>query len=553
MKKILVCSAWPYGYSMPHLGNLMSSLLSGDVFARYYKMKGFDTLYVSGTDVHGTRAEFEAAKKGIDVKSLLEKNHNYLKKLIENFNIEFDNYTHTESENHKDFVEEIYMEMEKNGNIITKEEERAFCKDCNVFLADAFIEGVCPKCEYAYAKGNQCEKCGTLLEAEELKEPKCKICNHSNIIFKETKHWFLDLKKLQPNIEKFVDSRKEGWSKNVVNMTKNFLNEGLKPRAITRDLKWGIHAPFMGAEDKIIYVWGEAALGYVSATKEYFMDKEKPERWKEFWMGDNVKQIYTMAKDNIPFHTIFFPAQLIASEKGYHLPDIISATEYLNWIENEKFSKSRNVGIFMDDALEILPAPYWRFYLLYDRPESRDTSFSWKELNKTINMVLIGDLCNFVNRTLQFLDKNYILKVPNAELDEADRALIDKIHITESVVSEILDAGNVKDAIDMIINLCREANTYFQQREPWKNVEKRDATIYTSMQLVKALAVFMRPFTPSISEKLWETLNIDRELVWSELKVGMEAGHEIKKPEILIDSIDIEEVKKKYDSLKKEN
>ncbi len=547
MKKILVCSAWPYGYSMPHLGNLMSSLLSGDVFARYYRMKGNDTLYVSGTDMHGTRAEFEAAKRGIEVKSLLEENHNYLKKLIEQFNIKFDNYTNTETENHKDFVEEIYLQMEKAGNIITKTEERAFCKDCNVFLADAFIEGNCPKCDYPLAKGNQCERCGSLLEAEDLKNPVCTICNQSNIIFKETKHWFLDLKKLQPQIEKFVESKKENWNNNVKNMTVNFLKEGLKPRAVTRDLKWGIHAPFEGAEDKIIYVWGEAALGYVSATKEHTED------WKEYWFGNNVKQIYTMAKDNIPFHTIFFPAQLIASEQNYHLPDIVSATEYLSWENNQKFSKTRKTGIFLDEALKILPAPYWRFYLLYDRPEKKDTSFSWKEFEKAINLVLIGDFGNFINRTLQFLDKNYSLKIPRAELEDEDKAFIDKIHVTEEIIGEILEKGNIKDAIDMIFNLCRDANAYFQNREPWKNVEKRDSTVYTSMQIAKALAVFMYPIVPSLSEKLWKTLNIKEDLNWYALETELKAGHTINKPEILLESIDIEEIKKKYNSLKNSN
>ncbi|MCD6576158.1 MAG: methionine--tRNA ligase [Nanoarchaeota archaeon] len=546
-KKILVCSAWPYGYNIPHLGNLVSSLLSGDVFSRFYKLKGYDTLYVSGTDMHGTRAEFEAAKRGIDVKSLLEENHNRLKKLIKGFNIEFDNYTSTESETHKKFVKEIYERMEKNGYIITKVEKRPFCNTCRVFLADAFIEGTCPKCGYEFAKGNQCEKCGALLEPEELINPHCKICGKSDIVFKETKHWFLDLEKLQPEIEEYVNSHPE-WQDNVKHFTLNLLKQGLKPRAVTRDLKWGIPAPFKGAENKVIYVWAEAALGYVSAVIEYFKGDEK---WREFWFGDNVKQIYTLAKDNIPFHTIFFPAQLIASKEGYHLPDNIYATEYLNWEGGQKFSKSRKVGIFMDDALEMLPAPYWRFYLLYDRPETKDTNFSWKELEKTINQILIGDFGNFVNRVLKFLERYYALKVPKADLTLEDKELLDKIHITEEIISDFLEKGKIKDAMDTIVNLCRDANTYFQQNEPWKNEERRDNVIYVGVQLVKALAIFMYPFVPSLSEKVWKILNIKDKISWTELEKEVEGGHIINKPEIIIESIDIGKLKEKYEEMKK--
>ncbi len=540
--KVLICSAWPYSSGVPHLGNLIGSLLSGDVFARYYRLKGFDALYVSGTDMHGTRTEFEALKQGISAKKLAEKNHKLIKKLIEDFEIKFDNYTSTESETHKKFVKEIYEKMEKNGFIFTQLEKRAFCENCKKFLADAFIEGVCPKCGYEYAKGNQCDKCGALLEAEELKNPKCKICGQSNIIFKETKHWFLDLKKLQPEIEKYVKSHTK-WQGNVKHFTENLLKQGLKPRAVTRDIEWGIPAPFKDAEGKVIYVWAEAALGYVSATIEH------TENWKDFWFG-NVKHIYTLAKDNIPFHTILFPAQLIASKDGYHLPDQISATEYLNWEGGQKFSKSRNIGIFMDDALKLLPATYWRFYLLYDRPESKDANFSWKELEKSINQILIGDFGNFVNRTLKFVEKYYALQIPKAELDNEDKTILDKIHVTEEVISEILESGKIKDAIDAIVNLCRTANTYFQQREPWKNQDKKDATIYTCTQLVKALSIFMYPFTPSLSEKVWEILNIKEKLSWKELEKNIEPGHLIKKPEIIIEKIDIKELKENYNSLK---
>ena len=542
--KVIVCSAWPYGYSVPHLGNIMSSLLSGDVFSRFYKKKGFDTLYVSGTDMHGTRAEFEAEKRGINVEELLKNNHELLKSLIEKFNINFDNYTNTESKTHKKFVTEIYEQIEKNGFISTKTEKRAFCENCQKFLADAFIEGACPKCGFEYAKGNQCDKCGALLEAEDLLEPTCRICEENKIIFKKTKHWFLDLDKLEPKLKEYVERHPE-WTGNVKNFTKNFLAGGLKPRAITNDLKWGIPAPFEGTENKVIYVWAEAALGYVSATQEIRKD------WQEFWFGSDVKQVYTIGKDNIPFHTIFFPAQLLGSSQNFHLPDQISATEYLNWEGGKKFSKSKNTGIFMDEALQILPIEHWRFYLLYDRPESKDTEFSWNEIEKTSNQILIGDFGNFINRTLTFLDKYFDKTVPKSNLSDRDREVMDEIHTTEDLYNEAMERGSIKDAVKAFVSLSKIGNIYFQEREPWKNELDRDRTLFVCVQLAKALAIFAYPIIPSVATKLWKILNLDSELSWKELEFEVKPGHTINKPEILVEKIDIKEVKEKYEALKK--
>jgi len=522
----------------------MSSLLSGDVFSRYYKIRGHDTIYVSGTDMHGTRAEFEALKRKINVVELLKENHLKLKQLIREFDIEFDNYTSTESPVHKEFVKEIYLKMEENGYIFSKIEKRPYCKVCNVFLADAFIEGKCPKCGYEHAKGNQCEICGQLLEPEELIEPKCKICGKSEIEFKETKHWFLDLKKLEPKIKEYVGSHPE-WQDNVKHFTEEMIKSGLKPRAITRDLKWGIKAPFEGAEGKVIYVWAEAALGYVSATKEIRKD------WQDFWFGSDIKQIYTIGKDNIPFHTIFFPAQLIASGENYHLPDQICATEYLNWIGGEKFSKSRGVGIFIDDALKLLPVDHWRFYLLYDRPENKDTNFSWEELKKTSNQLLIGDFGNFANRVLTLIKKYYNLEIPEANLNDKDKEVLYEIHITEDLYSSAIEKGSIKGAMDAFISLSKIGNIYFQQREPWKNEEKRAQTLYVCAQLLKALAIFAYPIIPSTARKLWDMLNIENEILWKELEFEIKPGHKIKEPKPLIEKVDIDKVREEYERLRK--
>jgi len=543
IKKILVCSAWPYGYSIPHLGNLMSSMLSGDVFARFYRMRGHDTLYVSGTDMHGSKAEFEAMKRKTTPEKITNGVHEKIKELLKEFGIEFDNYTSTESPVHKEFVNEVYQQMDEHGYIFSKDEKRAFCTNCKIFLSDAFIEGTCPKCKAKNAKGNQCDACSSLLEPEELIEPVCVVCSKNKIEFRTTTNWFLDLAKLEPLITKYVDGHPE-WKGNVKHFTANLLKGGLKPRAITRDLKWGIPAPFDGAEDKVIYVWAEAALGYVSATKEHTKD------WTKFWFGDNVKQIYTMAKDNIPFHTILFPGQLIASGEKYHLPDQIAATEYLNWEGGKKFSKSRNVGIYIDEALKLLPAEYWRFYLLYDRPEGKDANFSWSELDKAVNQVLIADFGNFVNRTITLLHKFYEGKVPEAELDEEDYNVWDNVSKTEEHVITQLEDGNLREALNEIIKLCKVGNGFLQKREPWKNEEHRATTLYVCTQLMKSIAVMFYPFIPTVSEKVWHLLNINEKIVWNEIGEKLEAGHAIQKPELIIQKIDITEVKKAYEKMK---
>lgn len=543
IKKILVCSAWPYGQAVPHLGNLVGCLLSGDVFARYYRLKGYDTLYVSGTDMHGTRAEIVAELMKTTPEKLTAGVHEQIKKLLKEYDIKFDNYTSTESPVHKEFVREIYKKIEENGYISTKIEKRAFCKNCGKFLADTFIEGECPYCGAKDAKGDQCDVCGKLLEAEELKNPVCRLCKKSDIEFKETKHWFLNLNKLDKKILKYIESHPE-WPNSVKKFTTNFINEGLKSRSITRDLKWGIPAPFEGAEDKTIWVWMEAALGYISATKEI------SDNWTEFWFGKNVRQIYTMGKDNIPFHTIVFPGQLIASKEGYHLPDQIIATENLNWEKNQKFSKSRGTGVYSNEALKLMPATNWRFYLLYDRPETKDTSFSWEELDKTVNQVLVGSIGNLVNRTLTFINKTHKGRIPKAELNQEDRGMLELIKETDKIICLNLEDGHIRLALETIAQFANKINAYFQKREPWKNEENRPNTLYVCAQVCKALAIFLNPFIPSFSEKLWEILNIEKEISWKELKKELKAGKKINLPELLAEKVDIEEVKKKYAELK---
>ncbi|MCD5408150.1 methionine--tRNA ligase [Candidatus Bipolaricaulota bacterium] len=544
IKRVLVCSAWPYGSGMLHLGNLVGCLLSGGVFTRFYRLLGYETLHVSGTDAHGTKIEYEAQRLGISPKELSGRVHQEISEVLRKFEIAIDNYTTTESPVHKEFVTQIYREMDANGYIISREEERAFCNGCRRFLADRLIVGTCPRCGYPAAQGNQCDACGALLEPEELIEPHCAFCGSTDIVRKRTRHWYLDLEKLAPKLLEYVKSR--NFQGNVKLFTERMIQEGLRPRAVTRDIEWGIPAPFEGAEGKVIYVWAEAALGYVSATIEYFRKRGEEERWKDFWFGDEVWQVYTQGKDNIPFHTLIFPGQLIASGRGYHLPDQISATEYLNWIGGEQFSKTRRVGIYADEALELLPLVYWRFYLLYNRPEKTDTSFSWEEFDKAVNAVLVDNIANFIHRVLSFVWSRHGGTVPEFETDpEVASAVQD----TYQFVVKTVEGGALAPALRRIAQLARVGNEYFQRKAPWKTGDEQ--AVASAVHLAKALAIFLEPFIPMFSRDVYRILGI-KEQKLSDVVAGLPGRKLAKKPEPLLEHVDVEDLKRRYEAMKEE-
>jgi len=531
-KRVLVCSAWPYASGVPHLGNLVSSLLSGDVFTRYYRLRGHDVLYVSGSDAHGTRIEYEAKQLGITPSELADRNHKKICAVIDGFGIEFDNYTTTESPVHKEFIQRIYLDMEKNGYITTKEEDRAYCRNCKVFLADRFISGTCPRCGSPGALGNQCDNCGAILEPEELIDPVCSFCGKGDIEFRSTRHWYLDLTKLSPQLQEYVASR--NFQGNVHQFTQQMITDGLRPRAMTRDISWGIAAPFDGAEGKVIYVWGEAALGYVSAAMEHFAGGDG---WKEFWYGDNVHQIYAIGKDNIPFHTLIFPGQLIASGRGYHLPDQIAATEYLNWIGGDSFSKSRGVGLYCDDALEVMDAELWRFYLIYNRPEGRDVNFSWEELAKAVNGVFISNVANLTNRVLSFIQDHNEHVVPDTDIDSE---VTDRLAKTLASYERAMEGASLSRALREACLLAVFGNEYFQRKEPWAT--KDDQAVASVFHLVKAMAILLSPFVPHYAARVLDIMGVG-EARWEEID-SVARGSTIGSSRVLVERIDVGKIER---------
>jgi methionyl-tRNA synthetase len=545
--KVLVTSAWPYINVVPHLGNLVGSVLSADVAARYYRLRGDDALLVSGSDEHGTPIEVEALRQGITPKELTDRNHAIVADLFRKWGASYDNYTRTESPVHKEFVQETLMKIYENGYIFSQDTQMLYCEHDQRFLPDRFVEGKCPYCGYERARGDQCDRCGRLLETTFLLEPRCVICGNTPTV-KTTRHWYIDLSKFAEPLTKFLQENKQ-ISSNAKNFSLNWIKEGLKPRAVTRDVEWGISAPFPGAEGKTIYVWVEAVLGYVSATIEYFRRVGMPEKWREFWFDKSAKTLYFVGKDNIPFHTIILPALLLATGEDYNLPWNVSATEFLQF-KGEKASKSQRIGIWIDEALELFPADYWRFFLMATRPESKDTNFSWDLFLEKVNADLNDTFGNFIHRTLTFINARFNGEVPPAKLTAEDEAVLQAVREkVEEAAAEFEDA-KLQSAANTLISITRVGNQYLNDKEPWnliKTDKAKAATIlYVAAQIVKAACVVSAPFMPSTAEKLWQTLNLDGSVHasrWKDALKPLEAGHKIAKAKPLFRKIDADETK----------
>jgi len=545
-EKVLVTSAWPYINVTPHLGNLVGSVLSADVTARYYRLKGGDVLMVSGSDTHGTPIEVEAIRQGITPKALTDRNHARVADLFRRWEASFDNYTSTESPVHKEFVQKTLLEIQRNGYIFEQETQMLYCEHDQRFLPDRFVEGKCPYCGCEKARGDQCDMCGRLLEPTMLVDPYCVLCKNKPTV-KTTKHWYIDLSKLAKPLAEYIYGNQQ-LPNNVKTFSLNWIKEGLKPRAVTRDVEWGIPAPFAGAEGKTIYVWIDAVLGYVSATIEQCQRIGKPEKWREFWFDKQAKTLYFVGKDNIPFHTIILPALLLATGEDYNLPWNVSATEFLQF-RGQKASKSQRVGIWIDEALEMFPADYWRFFLIATRPESKDTNFTWSAFIDKIDADLNDTFGNFIHRTLSFINSKFDGTIPApTKLDKDDQAILASVKEKVETAAQELEASKLQSAANALIALTRIGNQYLNTKEPWnlmKNDREKAGTIfYVAAQVVKAATVVSAPFIPDTAEQLWQTLDLPgtvSEGGWSEALNHLEAGHRIAKPKPLFHKIDVDE------------
>ena len=542
MGKWIVNAAWPYVNTVPHLGTFIH-LLCADVYARYLRLKGEDVIAVTGSDEHGTPIEVEAIRKGISPKHLTDEYHSIICALLEKYNIRLDNYTRTESPVHVRFTQEFYRKVYENGYVYTQSVNLPYCPEDQRFLPDRFVEGTCPHCGYEAARGDQCDSCGRVLDPLELIASRCVFCGATPTV-KSSTHWFFDLPKFRGKLRTIIQANKQ-LPENARNFSLRWLEEGLKPRALTRDNKWGIPAPFPGAEGKTIYVWLEAVLGYVSASIEWAEKSGKPEAWKDFWFDKETRNVHFIGKDNIPFHVIIFPALLLATHDDYVLPWQVSSTEFILF-DGQKFSKSKRIGIWIDEALNVAPAEYWRYVLIAIRPEARDANFTWRDFETHINTELNDVLGNFVHRTLTFICSHFDSRIPaSCELVELDQKLKEELEAAPGRVGLLLDQFQLKGALSAVVDLARVGNQYLSEREPWHLIKTDKArtatTLFLAAQLVRTIGILISPFLPETAQRIADQLNVDQVATtqrWSDAGVlDLKPGHVIGRPEPLFHKI----------------
>ena len=543
MKKRLITSALPYVNNIPHLGNLMQ-VLSADVFARFCRSRGYETMYICGTDEYGTASETRALQEGVTPRELCDRYHEIHKAIYKWFNIDFDYFGRTSTPLQTEIVQALFKACDDNGYIVEKESEQLYCPECKRFLADRFVSGTCPHCGYDGARGDQCEKCGTLLDPTELIEPKCSVCG-STPVLRKTKNLYLNLPKILPLLDEWMKKASvEGfWAKNAIQITSSWIRDGLQERCITRDLKWGIPVNKPGYEDKVFYVWFDAPIGYISITAN------KTKDWEYWWRDpENTELFQFIGKDNIPFHTVVFPSTLLASKEKWTMLYHMSSTEYLNY-EGGKFSKSKGIGIFGNDVEETgIPADVWRFYMFYNRPEKSDFTFTWLDFQEKVNKELIGNLSNLVNRTLTFVKRFYDGNLGAGSLDES---LCKEIKEKEEAITAALEKADERDAIRLIFELSDIGNKAFQDGEPWKvrkeDPEKAAVLLRTLMYLIRDLAIMITPYMPTTGDRILSFISADG-MKWDSVG-SFEGNLEVKEPELLFQKLEddrINELRERY-------
>lgn len=519
-RNILITSALPYVNNVPHLGNIIGCVLSADVFARYCRIRGYNVLYICGTDEYGTATETKAMEEGCSPKEICDKYHFIHKEVYDWFNINFDEFGRTSSPQQTEVCQEIFKKLLENNWLSENTMQQLYCETCKKFLADRLVDGNCPTpgCGYDSARGDQCEKCGKLLNPTELLDPKCKVCRSTPHI-RDTDHLFLELPLLKDKLEEYIDNMSVagGWSQNAIQATHAWLREGLRPRCITRDLKWGVPVPLEKFKDKVFYVWFDAPIGYVSITACHTT------AWEKWWKNpENVELYQFMGKDNVPFHTVMFPSTLLGTGENWTLMRTISVTEYLNY-ESGKFSKTKGIGVFGNDAKDTnIPVEAWRYYLLANRPEVSDTLFTWVDLQAKLNSELLNNLGNFVNRVLSFIAKDpgsgygsIVPDAPDADSHPLTIVLGERISNYVDQYIEAMEKVKLKLGLKIAMTISGEGNAYLQESQFWKLYKEDRAScsvvMKTAAGLVYLLACLLEPFMPSFSLEVLKQLNLPLE------------------------------------------
>lgn len=535
MPRVTITSALPYVNGVKHLGNIAGSMLPADIFHRFLDLMGIDNIYVCGTDDHGAAAEIAAEEEKMDIENYVKKYYKLQKQIYELWNFDFTFFGQTSSATNREITKAIFLKANENGYVIKKELTIPYCLNCKRYLPDRYITGTCPVCGYESARGDQCELCGTVLDPVDLKERRCAICGKNEIEFKNEKHLFLDYNMLSDKLKKWIE-KQQHWPYNTKTSALGWIEKGLKPRGISRNLKWGFSVPLDGFEHLVFYVWFDAPIGYISITKDA-QHAGKVKNWKEYWT--NSKIYHFLGKDNIPFHTIFWPGTLIASRgveidgksTNFLLPYKVVGYEFLNW-EGQKFSTSKGIGLFSDEALELFPVDYWRFYLSYLLPENKDSNFSWDDFAKRINNDLIANYGNLFYRVTHFIKEHFDGKVPKGVINKEGQKLYTELAETVEKIGVLVKDVKLREALKEVLALASSLNKYFQEKEPWAVAEddKADAadTLFTSINLLRSISILLYPFIPATAETALKSIGAGSPL-WSTLtEVKMKPGQRIE-------------------------
>ena len=541
-RNILITSALPYVNNVPHLGNIVGAVLSADVYARYCRRSGYRTLYICGTDEYGTATETKALEEGMSCKAICDKYFKMHASIYDWFQINFDAFGRSSTPVQTEITHEIFRDLYDNGFFFTQSVDQCYCEGCARFLADRYVEGTCPHCSFNDARGDQCDGCGKLLNAVELVNPQCKLCRKTPVI-RSSNHLFLDLSKLQSECEAFVENagKNANWSANSLAIARAWLTEGLRPRCMTRDLKWGTSVPLPGFEDKVFYVWFDAPIGYISITAGYDLAN-----WRRWWQNEGVELHQFMGKDNVPFHTVIFPSTLIGTRKPWTLLHQLNSTEYLNY-EGGKFSKSRGTGVFGSDARDSgIPASIWRYYLLASRPESTDAAFSWSDFVAKTNSELLANLGNFVNRATRFVSLKFDGLVPAGELTEVDHAFMAE-HVLPELAKyrDAMELCNLRAALKCAMAVSAAGNLYLTEQKLdnkllLNNPSRCGTVICVAINLCYILSALLEPFIPGTADDILKILRLPARTYPSTtcFELVITPGHRIGQPFHLFTKLD---------------
>jgi methionyl-tRNA synthetase len=543
--RYLVTAALPYANGYLHIGHIAGAYLPPDIYVRYKKLKGDDIIFICGSDEYGTAIEMTAIKENVTPKEIIDRFHFSNKQAFEDLGIKFDIYSRTSNDIHTKTAQDFFLNLYNKGILTQKKEKQLYSEKEKRFLADRFVEGTCPKCGFEEARGDQCENCGSNLSPLELINPRSKISGDTPVV-KESTHYYFPLDKLQPEVEEWISSKKD-WKPNVINYCKGWFKTGLKSRAITRDLDWGIKVPLENNKGKVIYVWFEAPIGYISATKELFIERNNPEGWKDYWCSNDSKLIHFIGKDNIIFHAIVFPAMLKV-HGDFVLQNNVPANEFLN-LEGGKQSKSKGHGVLVKDIVKNFSSDVIRYTLTSILPENKDSDFYWTDLQAKNNSELAGILGNFVNRTVVFAKNKFDNKIPGRnKVEKPDEDILEYIKSQKKIISDYYEKFRFKDALTETMNVARTANKYFNDCEPWNLIksdeERCDTIINNCLQICHSLAILISPVLPITSDKILKILNKDKaDLKWDKAgEVCLKPNAELGKNEILFPQIDDKQI-----------